>query len=96
VTVQGRLFHARAPMPETERLAGELYVARQNERILAWLRARPLGKFTPWEISEALGICVNSVRRACTDMTHSGDLARSENRVESGPYRKKSYMWGVP
>lgn len=52
-----RSYHARSHVTPAEAIAGEARAQRQEERVLAWMRANR-GRWTPWEVSEATAIFV--------------------------------------
>lgn len=86
-------FHVRDESP-AEALAGEVRAKGQEALILAWLRGRNAGPYDPWEIATALGLCINSCRRALTMLTRRGLLIHDgRNRVPAGPYGQRSGTW---
>jgi len=91
-----RSFKARDESP-AEALAGERRALGQEEILLAFFRDRPGERFTPWELTERFGICINSVRRALTQLTDRGDLIdHRTDRRPSGPYGQRSRTWSLP
>jgi hypothetical protein len=92
-----RHFHARDETP-AEALAGEKRAAGQEGAILAWFEDLPAGaRKTPWEVAEALGLCINSVRRALSNMVDRGELVDHRgDRRPSGPYGQRSRTWSLP
>ena len=87
----------------TTKLAGEDLIESkedaiaQERMIYAWMLDRSGMDFTPFEVKRGTGIsCINSVRRAMTDLTSRGLLVKTGNRRISGPFRKRNFCWTAP
>jgi hypothetical protein len=92
---QRRAYHVRSHATLPEAQAGEKRAHRQEDHVLAWFRAHP-GRWTPWDVAEALGICINSARRSCTNLTYRGLLVHQRaDRRPAGPYGQRSGTWEV-
>lgn len=88
-------FHVRAHVSVPEALAGEQRAATQEETILLWMRAHE-GRHTPYAIAEALSLCVNSARRAMTNLARRGLLFHWRgDRRPAGPWGQKSGTWSA-
>jgi len=87
-------FHPRDESP-AEALAGERRAASQEDAVLGLFMSLRAGTaLTPWDVSERLGICINSARRALTNMADRGELLHdARNRVPAGPYGQRSGTW---
>jgi len=89
-------FHARGEtVPEA--LAGEERAARQEDDVRGLFESLSAGtRLTPWDVAERLGICINSARRACTNLTDAEDLVcHIDDRRQAGPYGQKSRTWSL-
>jgi len=89
-----RHFHVRHESP-AEAVAGENAAAGQERLITKLLLSLPAGsKVTPWDVAGQLNFCINSARRALTNMATRGELIHDfRNRVPAGPYGKRSGTW---
>jgi hypothetical protein len=89
-----RSFHTRRqPVTVPEALAGEQRAARQEELVLDFFRRTP-GRWTPWQVADVLGLCINSARRSCTNLTAAGLLFHhARDRRPAGPYGQRSGTW---
>jgi hypothetical protein len=86
-------FHVRSHTTPEEVILGEVRAERQEDRVLSWMRTN-LGRHTPWEVADAMGLHVVSARRAITNLTARGLLRRwPADRREAGPLRSKSSTW---
>jgi hypothetical protein len=57
----------------------------------------PGSRRTPWEVADALAMCVNSARRALTNLVDKGALMHHQtDRRRSGPYGQRSRTWSLP
>lgn len=82
---------AHKPVPEA--LAHEERHQTQDEAVVAWLRAHP-GRWTPYDVADALGLCINSSRRALSNGTRAGHLTKHKaDRRPAGPWGEKSATW---
>lgn len=88
-------FHARAHVTVPEVMEGERRARSQEDAVLGWMRAHP-GRHTPWDLAEALGLCINSVRRSMTNLAHANPARlrhiEGERRV-AGPWGQRSGVW---
>lgn len=91
-----RSFHIKGghvTVPEAQ--DGERRARSQEAAVLAWMRAHP-GRWTPWDLAEALGLCINSVRRSMTNLAHANPARlrhiEGERRV-AGPWGQRSGVW---
>ena len=67
----------------------------QNEKILAFFKARPAIHFSPTDIWRLLfreGCPLTSVRRSLTNLTNEGALEKTE-KTKYGMYGRKEYCW---
>jgi len=79
-----------------EALAGEARAASQEERVAAWIAARAPIRFTPYDVAEALSLCLNSARRAMTKLAGRGVLVHHRrDRRPAGPHGQKSSVWSA-
>lgn len=88
-------FHVRSHVAPQEALEGEQRAQTQEEAILAWMRAYE-GRHTPYAVAEALALCVNSARRAMTNLTRRGLLVHWKgDRRPAGPWGQSSSTWSA-
>ena len=70
----------------------------QNKLILELFRINPKLELSPFEVQTALkrlrllNAPITSIRRAITDLTTEGNLARTATR-KLGPYGRDSFCW---
>jgi hypothetical protein len=91
-----RSLHLRSHVPGEEAVLGDVRALRQEDRVLEWMKARRGQRFTPWEVAEALGMFVVSVRRAMTNLANALPprlVHHPEDRRASGPMGSKSSTW---
>ena len=87
------------PYYNTNKIRGkELSDARRrastdNERVLWFFEQHEGEAFTPWEVHAKIGGCINSLRRAITNMTTDGVLIKTDTRRKSGPHGSTSHCW---
>ena len=66
----------------------------QEEHILRFFRRYPSQSFTPFEVQERNGMsCINSVRRAITNLTNQGKLLKTSEKRKSGPFNQTNCCW---
>jgi len=89
-------FHPTGQGAE-EALAGERRAQRQEIRVADWFRSKPAGfRATPWDVAAALGLCINSARRAMSNATAAGVLVdHPEDRRPAGEFGQRSRTWSL-
>lgn len=89
-----RAFHARALNISPERYAEESKAAATQEaRVLQLFEANPDALMTPYDVAAALDLCLNSARRACSDLAFAGLLRKDQEPVKAGRWGKRSHRW---
>jgi hypothetical protein len=92
-------FHVRSEMPVAEALAGQERASRQDARVLAVFRARPLWAWTPSQVHAFLceetgpAPLLTSIRRSITNLTRRGLLAHHPEDRRMGPHGAKESTW---
>ena len=65
----------------------------QRNKIVDLFNGNPESEFTPFEVMSKLKMnCINSTRRAMTNLTTDGFLIKTENQ-KLGDFGKKNYCW---
>ena len=88
-------IHERSPLPPAELVQLEFRAEGQERAILEFFRRFPGGKYTPPEVLEntRLGCPLTSVRRALTNLTRQGLLAKDEGTQRRGRYGVSNCTW---
>ena len=87
------IFYNTCNLSGTELKERKIKAGSQNDRILGYFRAHPYHNFTPFEVQESLGMaCINSVRRAITDLTEHGYLVMTAER-RNGRFGMTNNTW---
>jgi hypothetical protein len=65
----------------------------QQNKITAFFKSNPDSLFTPFEVLQSTKLsCINSVRRAITNLTDVGLLIKTDIK-KTGDFGKKNYCW---
>jgi hypothetical protein len=88
-------FYNTTGLDATELKKRQIKAGSQNGKILEYFKEHPYQNFTPFEIQELLGfVCINSVRRAISDLTDMGLLTMtSEKRM--GKFGMMNNTWRI-
>ena len=69
----------------------------QDRAILMFFKAHRIGCYTPFEVHSGIGINyedvpITSIRRSITNLTHRGDLIKTDNK-KLERLGRKNYCW---
>lgn len=76
-----------------EHAAGTARAETQMDRVVTFFRERKGERFTPWQVSAALGIHIVSCRRAISNATRDGLLLHHRADRRPGPMGEKCGTW---
>ena len=75
-------FYNTIPLVGTELMEARESAATQADRIERFFKENSCKEFTPFMVQEKLGMhCINSVRRAMTNLSKKGILIKTGNMV---------------
>jgi len=89
-------YHDTLDLSGSDLDRSESKARKQDEAVLAFFKAHPGEKFTPWECWERIGKpLITSVRRAITNLERSGKILKldEKKREREGSF---NYVWVYP
>ncbi len=86
-------FYNTIPLKGEELQSAITNAESQEEKIEIFFKANPRSEFTPFTVAELLEIeCINSCRRAITNLTKKGILVKTGKFVD-GRFGVKNNCW---
>ena len=89
------VYHNTTNLKGQELNAAQTRASTEAEIVLKVFQNDPHGKFTPWDIYERVGhrIIKGNIGRAITTLTTAGYLEKTNEKKQSGLYRRTNYCW---